>query len=155
MSKDQFLQELKKDLKYLDKKTRNEELAKYQNLDNYDIDPAKIANDIYNAYNIPIKNNYTLFASVNIIINKLQSKDKKIVISVIKFFGYLLLLLILIKIPFIFIRDIFGTFFETNFANSNSFAIWNLSFEILYAITTIIIFINLIKKKAQELDNKK
>ena len=95
----------------------------------------------------------TLFNSVNIIINKLQSKDKKIILNIVKFFLYLLFLLIIIKMPFIYIRDLISTLFASSFTKE-SYVIWNLSFELIYAITTIIVFIKLIKKKAQELQKK-
>ena len=94
----------------------------------------------------------SLFNSVNIIINKLRIKDKAITKNILLFFLYLLFLLILIKIPFIYLRDTIGSYFELVLIDNKSLIIWNLIFEILYAITTIIIFIKLIKKKAQELE---
>ncbi len=154
MNKEEFLKELNHQLRYLNKKDRNYELEKYANLEDYNLNPKEIAKSIYNSYNIPVNlDKETLFNSVNIIINKLQSKNQKIILNILKFFLYLLFLLIVIKIPFIYIRDLLGTFFENSFTN-NSYIIWNLAFELLYALTTIIIFINLIKKKALELKKK-
>ena len=148
MNKEEFLKELNHELRYLNKKDRNYELEKYANLEDYNLNPKEIAKSIYNSYNIPVNlDKETLFNSVNIIINKLQSKNQKIILNILKFF---LFLLIIIKIPFIYIRDLLGTFFETSFTH-NSYILWNLAFELLYALTTIIIFINLIKKKALEL----
>jgi len=42
--------------------------------------------------------------------------------------------------------------FNTLFVNDNIYILWNLSFELLYAITTIIVFIKLINKKADEIE---
>ena len=47
MTKEEFLTELKKNLKYLNKKEREEELVYYENLDNYNLDPIAIAYEIY------------------------------------------------------------------------------------------------------------
>ncbi len=153
MNNNEFLKELNKELRYLNKDARQNEIEKYSNLNNSNLNPHEIAQSIYNSYNIKIFEKETLFNSVNIIINKLQSKNQKIIINIIKFFLYLLVLLIVIKIPFIYIRDLLGTFFESLLYTSKAITLWYLSYELLYAITTILIFIRLIKKKAIELKN--
>ena len=46
MSKEEFLTELKKNLKYLKKQERASELSIYENKDNFkDLDPVEIANN--------------------------------------------------------------------------------------------------------------
>ena len=53
MSKEEFLTELKKNLKYLKKQERASELSIYENKDNFkDLDPVEIANNIYKERNL-------------------------------------------------------------------------------------------------------
>ena len=59
------------------------------------------------------------------------------------------ILIILIKIPFIYIRDIISSIFTVIINNDTIYVIWNLSFELLYAITAIIIIIHMLKNKAK------
>ena len=154
MDKETFLQELKHDLRYLNRKNREEELAKYANLDNYNLDPIDEANKIYAIYNknIVLYHILTFKDAVGILIANLQSKDKTKIKKVLLFFLYLLFLLIIIKMPFIYIRDMATNFFGELFMNPNSYTIWSLIIEFIYALTTILVFIRLIKKKAAELD---
>ena len=63
------------------------------------------------------------------------------------------ILIILIKIPFIYVRDIISTFFNVLVNNDTLYIIWNLLFELLYAITAILIFIKFIKNKAKDYEN--
>jgi len=79
-------------------------------------------------------------------------KRKEIIKNLIFFFLYLLFLIIIIKIPFIYIRDMVNNLFNALFTTELSYTIWNVFIEILYAITTILIFIRIIKKKALELE---
>ena len=154
MDKETFLQELKHDLRYLNRKNREEELAKYANLDNYNLDPIDEANKIYAIYNknIVLYHILTFKDAVGILIANLQSKDKNKIKKVLLFFLYLIFLLIIIKMPFIYIRDMATNFFGELFMNPNSYTIWSLIIEFIYALTTILVFIRLIKKKAAELD---
>ena len=107
MNKEQFLKELTKNLNHLSKKEREEELLAYENLSNYDLDPILEANKIYNKKGIKyeVKPSISLLDAASIITNKLQSKDKDDIKNILLFFLYLLLLLIFIKIPFIYVRD--------------------------------------------------
>lgn len=152
MTKEQFLKELKHNLRYLNNKNRNIELSNYYNLDNYDLDPLSEANKIYEKYNPKTKiyPKISLYDAIYIFIKNFKKKTN--IKPIILFFLYLLFLLIILKIPFIYVRDIISSFFNISYTDTFNI-IWNLSFEIVYAITTIIIFIKLIKKKAHELDN--
>lgn len=155
MTKETFLKELEKNLKYLSNETKTIELAKYESLANYDLDPITEANNIYQRLGLAIKiNKKTKFLdSVGTIINELQSKDKKHITNILLFFLYLLFLLIILKIPFIYVRDITSSIFNNIFSDDTAYMLWSLLFELLYAITTIIVFIRLINKKANELEN--
>lgn len=150
MNKEQFLKELNKKLKYLATKTRKEELQKYQDLANYDLNPVNEANKIYQEHglNITVKENGSFLNSISIIIDTFNSKNSKAIKDLILFFLYLIFLLIIIKIPFIYVRDIISSFFP----NEKFRQIWYLSIELLYAIATIITFIKLIKNKASDLE---
>lgn len=155
MTKEQFLKELEHNLKYLTKKVRIEELNNYQNITNYnDLNPIIIANEIYQkrGMKITIHDKIKFLDAVNILISNLQSKDKDKLKNVLLFFLYMFILVILIKIPFIYVRDIISNIFNDIFKNDNIYTIWALSFELIYAITAIIIFIKMIKNKALKLE---
>lgn len=155
MTKEQFLKELEHNLKYLTKKVRIEELKNYQNVTNYnDLNPIIIANEIYQkrGMKITIYDKIKFLDAVNILISNLQSKDKDKLKNVLLFFLYMFILVILIKIPFIYVRDIISNIFNDIFKNDNIYTIWALSFELIYAITAIIIFIKMIKNKALKLE---
>ena len=147
MNKEQFLKELNKNLKYLNNTNRHNELEAYNNLDNYDLDPVIEANKIYEKYHAKFKilPKISLFNSINIFINNIKNHQniKEII----------LLLIIIIKVPFIYVRDVITNFFSLSFTN-NLQIIWNISFEIIYAITTILIIIKQIKRKAIKLKEK-
>lgn len=155
MTKEQFLKELEHNLKYLTKKVRIEELKNYQNVTNYnDLNPIIIANEIYQkrGMKITIYDKIKFLDAVNILISNLQSKDKDKLKNVLLFFLYMFILVILIKVPFIYVRDIISNIFNDIFKNDNIYTIWALSFELIYAITAIIIFIKMIKNKALKLE---
>ncbi len=153
MNKEQFLKELNKNLNHLSKKARKEELKEYENLSSYDLDPITEANKIYNKRGIvyTVKENISLFNAASILTNKLQSQDKESIKNILLFFLYLIFLLIIIKIPFIYVRDIISNMFSNFLQTENLYSIWYLIFELLYAITTILIFIRLIKNKALDI----
>ena len=154
MNKEEFLKELEMNLKYLSKRERKEELEKYNNLDNYNLEVIEEANKIYKAkgQKIVMTKEIKLYNAVNIIIKNIRLKNKEILTNIILFFLYLLLLVIVIKIPFIYTRDMISNLFNTLFEKEIAYIIWNLLIEFIYAITCILIFIRLIKKKALELE---
>ncbi len=155
MNEELFIKALNKYLNHLTFKEKKEELAKYHNLDNYDLNPIEVANKIYESKGIKyrVTSHIKLFNATNTIINNLAKKDQKITKNILLFFLYLLVLLIVIKIPFIYVRDIIGTLFSSALSDDLAYTIWALIFEFLYALTTIIIFIKLIKRKAFELES--
>ena len=156
MTKEEFLTELKKNLKYLNKKEREEELVYYENLDNYNLDPIAIANEIYQRKSLKISliKKIKFLDAVNILIKSLQSKNKEKLKKVLIFFLYMFLLIIIIKIPFIYIRDMISNIFIDTFKNNSTYAIWAISLELLYALTAILVFIRMIKNKAIELEKE-
>ena len=155
MDKERFLKELRYQLRYLNKETIEEELKNYENLQSYDLKPEEIANTIYQkrGLNIKVTKKTSFLDSVSIIINEIRHKDKKVILDIVLFFVYVFILIILIKIPFIYIRDTISTIFSVLITNDVLYTIWNLTFELLYALTAILIFIRLIKNKAQTYEN--
>lgn len=155
MNKEQFLKELKYQLRYLSKEAQEEELKNYENLEDYNLKTEDIANSIYQkrGLNLKVNKKTSFLDSVSIIIDKLRSKDKKIIIDFLLFFLYMFILIILIKIPFIYVRDIVSSIVNVINSNNVFYTIWNLLFELLYAITAIFIFIKMIKNKAIGYEN--
>ena len=156
MNKEKFIKELKYQLRYLNKETQEEELKNYENLDDYNNSkPEEIANSIYQKRGLSIKvaKKTSFLDSVSTIIEAIKSKDKKVLINLLLFFLYAFLLIILIKIPFIYVRDTISTIFSVLVTNNIISTIWNLAFELLYAITAILLFIKLIKTKAKDYEN--
>ena len=155
MNKEKFLKELKYQLRYLNKETIEEEIKNYENLSDYNIKPEEEANKIYQkrGLNVKVTKKTSLFDAVSIIIDAIKCKDKKIITDLIIFFVYIFILIILIKIPFIYIRDTISSIFSVLVSNDILYTIWSLTFELLYAITAILIFIRLIKNKAKDYEN--
>ena len=155
MDKEKFLKELKYQLRYLNKEAQEEEIKNYENLQDYNLKAEDIANEIYKkrGLNLKVRKKTSFLDSVSIIIEEIKSKDKKIVIDLVLFFLYMFVLIILIKIPFIYVRDIISSIFSVIGSNDIIYTIWNLLFELLYAITAILIFIKMIKNKALGYEN--
>ncbi len=155
MDKEKFLKELKYQLRYLNKETIEEEIKNYENLSDYNLKPEEEANKIYQkrGLNVKVTKKTSLFDAVSIIIDAIKCKDKKIITDLILFFVYIFILIILIKIPFIYIRDTISSIFSVLVSNDILYTIWSLTFELLYAITAILIFIRLIKNKAKDYEN--
>ena len=114
MDKEKFLKELKYQLRYLNKEAQEEELKNYENLQDYNLKAEDIANEIYKkrGLNLKVRKKTSFLDSVSIIIEKIKSKDKKILIDLLLFFLYMFVLIILIKIPFIYVRDIISSIFS-------------------------------------------
>ena len=155
MDKEKFLKELKYQLRYLNKESQEEELKNYENRKDYNLKPEEEANKIYQkrGLNIKVTKKTSFLDSVSIIIDAARKKDKKVLINLLLFFFYVFILVILIKIPFIYIRDTISTMFSIVVSTEVLYTIWNLAFELLYAITAIIIFIKFIKTKAKDYEN--
>lgn len=155
MNKEEFLKALTKNLKYLNSSIKDAEIEKFQNMTDYsDLDPIEEANKIYKRNGLNIKVTKSFLNSLSTIIDVFSSNDSKNIGQLLLFFLYLFFLIIVIKIPFIYVRDMISTIFGI-FQNDNANIIWNLTIEALYAITTIIVFIRLIKNKAYDIEHNK
>ena len=155
MDKEKFLKELKYQLRYLNNTTKEEELKNYENLQDYNLKPEEEANKIYQkrGLNIKVTKKTSFLDAVSTIIEIIKTKNKKSVLDIVLFFIYMFILIILIKIPFIYVRDIISTIFGVLITNNILGTIWNLAFELLYALTAILIFIKMIKNKAKDYEN--
>lgn len=155
MDKEKFLKELKYQLRYLNNKAKDEELKNYENLQDYNLKPEEEANKIYQkrGLNIKVTKKTSFLDAVSTIIDIIKTKNKKSVLDIVLFFIYMFILIILIKIPFIYVRDIISTIFGVLITNNILGTIWNLAFELLYALTAILIFIKMIKNKAKDYEN--
>lgn len=155
MDKEKFLKELKYQLRYLNNKAKEEELKNYENLQDYNLKPEEEANKIYQkrGLNIKVTKKTSFLDAVSTIIDIIKTKNKKSVLDIVLFFIYMFILIILIKIPFIYVRDIISTIFGVLITNNILGTIWNLAFELLYALTAILIFIKMITNKAKDYEN--
>ena len=132
---------LEKELKYLTKEAKQMEIEKNINrLDSEEI--RNIANDIYISRGLDIsklKRNFTsnMINDFSNIFSNYKNKDKytkkKIVIDII----YYIIILLFLKIPFDFVRDIGYEYIEMLTTNNALFTVWNLVFLLLYTITLI------------------
>lgn len=154
MSKEEFLKELNKNLGYLKKDIRESELKKYENLLSYDLDPIIEANKIYKEHNINyrITSNIKFINAFKTVLSTFKDKGKKT--NTILFFLKTLIIIIIIKIPFIYIRDMIATMFNNLFINDRNYFIWHLIIEIIYALVSIYIIIKQTKKEAYKLKNE-
>jgi len=154
MTKEEFLKELNKNLNYLKKDLKESELKKYENLPSYNLDPIEEANKIYKEHNI----NYRITSNIKFIdasytvLKTFKDKEKRT--NTILFFLKILLIVIIIKIPFIYVRDMIATLFNNLFINDTNYAIWHLITEIIYALVSIYIIIKQIKKEAYKIKNE-
>ena len=155
MDKEKFLKELKYQLRYLNNKAKDEELKNYENLQDYNLKPEEEENKINKkrGLNIKVTKKTSFLDAVSTIIDIIKTKNKKSVLDIVLFFIYMFILIILIKIPFIYVRDIISTIFGVLITNNILGTIWNLAFELLYALTAILIFIKMIKNKAKDYEN--
>lgn len=140
-------------LRYLSKQERQEELTKYQNI-NEKTDLVELANNIYAEKGLKTRvlREIKFTEAISIIIDKTRENNKDIGRKLLLFILYILFLIIIIKVPFIYTRDITNNLFNELINTDKKIMIWNLIFEALYATTTILILIRLIKKKALEIE---
>ena len=145
------LKKLENELKYLTKEAKEEEIEKNKHLlESNDINIKEISRNIYINRGLDIsKINNSLATNItnefSSFLNSFKEKDKvtkrKMIIDIV----YMILLLILLKIPFDLVRDIGYEYIELLSTNNTLYMIWNLGFLILYTITIICAFIALLR----------
>lgn len=144
--KEERIKKLKKELKYLiDEEINKEIIDNLSKLDDENINVRNLAEDIYLKRGLNItrlqKNHWSNLVDnftdmVSLFKEKSKDTKKKMVIDII----YIVVFLILIKIPFDLIQDIGYEFIEVLSNNALLGKIWDLIFALLYTITVLCMF---------------
>lgn len=143
------IKELEKELQYLTDKAKEEEINKNKSrLDQEEI--KDIVNDIYLSRGLDIKKlkgniSNNVFNDLVAVLNGFRNKDKATKKNMVIDIIFLILILILIKIPFDLARDIGYEYVELISTNNTLYTLWNLAFLLIYTITLICVAIVLIK----------
>ena len=143
------IKKLEKELRFLTDEARKEEIEKNKQLIN-NSKIKELARNIYISRGLDItklKGSFTnnLMEELNNFFNSFKNKDKetkrKMIIDII----YLVLLIILLKIPFDLVRDIGYEYIEMLSTNNLLYTLWNLAFLLIYTITVICAFVVLVR----------
>ncbi len=144
-------EKLFKELKYLKNDIRNSEMeSAKEKLDNPKIPIKEIAIEIYDRrgidYNKLEKGSFNNIETlVSDFSNSFKGKDKKTTRKMILELIYILLIVILLKIPFDLVNDIGYEYIEILSTKQLYYNLWNIGFLILYTITFIATAIVLIR----------
>ena len=171
MNKEAFVSFLEDKLFYLVENVRNEEINKYVTvIDNYVNmgqseenavatfgNPNDLVKAIYLSHGLDykkifggkvsgkgLKNAFKSFYSM------ISGNDKKQMKNAIIYFLYINLLVVLLKVVFIFIRDMGSQMFTDLFSNHTFSKIYDISFQVLYIIVAVILFFKMFTKKCSE-----
>ena len=168
MNKEEFIKYLDSKLSYLVDEEKAKELDKYSKvIDNYvsmgqsEADaigtfgnPDDLVMAIYLSHGLNYKKLYgrnvvenSMKSAIKNFGKKLTGEDKKEMGSSLLYLLYLILLVILIKVAFIFVRDMGETFYSSIFTGKVAYKIYGAVFEVLYIATAIYLFIHLFKKR--------
>lgn len=153
--KNEKLEKLEKELRFLIEVERKKELAVYEKSLADNVKVEDIAREIYQKRGIDysklhngifdnLESNITEFGSL--FKNKDSSIRKKMIIDII----YIVIIVVFMKVPFDLIRDIGYDYIELLSTNNTIFILWRLAFLLLYTIVlicTLIIFIRNFNKK--------
>ena len=142
------IKRLRKELKYLTEEEIDKEIANYKDIKAKDI--KNVAKKIYLSRGIDYqKLNINIISElineITSIYNIFKKQDKKGKINIILNIVYTIILLILMKVPFILVRDIGYDYLRILSTNKILFVLWNLIFLVLYTVTAFCAFIVLIR----------
>ncbi len=149
--KEENIKKLDKELRYLIKEERVKEINNYDLvLTNDKPDIKKIAQEIYLRRGIDYKKlNKGIFNNLMETITEFgtlfKSKKSDVKGKMIRDIFIMVLLLVLLKIPFDFVRDIGFDYIDVLTTNNTFYTIWNLAFLVLYTIVFVCTFIVLIR----------
>ena len=149
--KDDRIKKLNNELKYLTDTERQKEIMNYNAaLENNSIVVKDIAKEIYLRRGIDYtKLNKGIFNNVINTITELstvfKNKDSKVKGKMITEIIYIVVILLLLKIPFDLVRDLGYDYLELLSTNNLYYNLWNILFLILYTITIFCTFIVLIR----------
>ena len=149
--KENRIKQLRNELNFLLKDEIEKELIEYNaKIEDESIRVKEIAKEIYLKRGLDVSklkkgfvNN--LIDNINEMASLFKNKDKITKNRMYLEIVYILLLLILIKIPFDLVRDIGYEYIELITTNSLFYTLWNLVFLLLYTITFVCSFIVLIR----------
>ena len=149
--KEEKIRKLNNELKLLTESERQKEITNYNvALESNNADVKAIAAEIYLRRGIDYsKLNKGLFNNItntitdlsNIFKNKDSKVKKKMIIEII----YIVLVLLLLKIPFDLVRDVGYDYIDLLSTNNTYYILWNVLFLVLYTITIFCTFIVLIR----------
>lgn len=168
MDKKGFIDFLTTKLDYLVENEKNKEITKYTSfIDNFinmgqsEVDAVKSLGDpndlvtaIYLSHGLDVKklfgDNYSgkgIKAAFKNFYKTLTGQDRKKSRNALIYMIYLVLLCVIIKVLFIFVRDELSSMF--GFINSSKIGdkIYYITFELLYILTAVLIFIKSMKKR--------
>lgn len=168
MNKEEFITLLEDKLYYLVDNVKKEEISKYEQvIDNYinmgqseenavasfgNVDD--LVKAIYLSHGLDYKKLFNSKLTTKGIKGSFKSfytlvtgNDKKKARNALLTFLYIILLIILLKIVFIFIRDMGSQMFTDLFSNKTISKIYDLSFEVLYVLIAIVVFFKMFTKK--------
>ena len=139
---DEKLLKLNKELKYLVKSEREKELIKYKDAAYENSNVKSVVKEIYaqrgidyNKLHKDFLNN--LVDTVTEFINVFKNKDSKVKRNMIVEIIYMVILLILIKVPFDLVSDIGLDYIEIFSTNNVLRVLWQLAFMLLYTVTLV------------------
>ena len=168
MNKSAFVKYLTDKLYYLVDKEREKEINSYVSvIDNYvsmgqseedaiasfgNVDDLVTA--IYLSHGLDYKKVYSgkvsgksLISSFKNFFNEITHKERKVAFNAILYFIYIIFLIILLNIVFIFVRDIGLEVFSDITKYPVVEKIYSVTFNVLYAVCAIILFIKLFTKR--------
>lgn len=149
--KDEKVKKLKEELKYLLDAEIDVEIQKNKaKLEIADVDIKALAREIYNQRGLDatkLKSGFleNLTMTITDLTNIFKDKDKNIKKKMVIDLILNILLLLLLKIPFDFVRDIGADYISAIANNQVVYNVWSLAFLLIYTLTLICTFIVLIK----------
>lgn len=168
MDKKGFIDFLTTKLDYLVENEKNKEIAKYTSfIDNFinmgqtELDAVKSLGDpndlvtaIYLSHGLDVKkifgDNYSgkgIKAAFSNFYKTLTGQDRKKSRNALIYMIYLILLCVIIKVLFIFVRDELSSVFSFLTSTKVGDKIYYITFEVLYILTAILVFIKSMKKR--------
>lgn len=168
MNKKDFISFLDEKLFYLVDNIKLDEINKYESvIDNYvnmgqteEVavasfgDPNDLVKAIYLSHGLDYKKLSTgklsakgIKGSFKNFYTIISGSDKKKMRNAILSFLYIILLVVLLKIVFIFVRDMGSQIFSDMFSSKTFSKVYDLSFEILYIAVAILVFFKMFTKK--------
>lgn len=141
--KEERIKKLEEELKYLVvEEVKKEIVANEQKLKDETIPVQEIAKDIYLKRGLDItkvKDSFlnNLIYTIGEVFNVFKGKDSKVRNKMLLELIYVLLLVVLMKIPFDLVRDIGYEYIELLTTSSLFNTLWNLAFLMIYTITIL------------------